>query len=141
MAKFGNYVIDRNGFKIQIKEVGSYVDEKNKRCVKVVDWRLVAPDAFNTINEHGNFNICGRAKGVSVLHNEDKFDAEKGLKIARARAESNAYFNASTIVSKRVSHAMAALINLESLAKLFAYKSNAIVNHNNEYISRVADGE
>ena len=141
MAKFGNYVIDRNGFKIQINEVGSYVDEKNKRCVKIVNWRLVVPTAFETINEYNNYNIHGRAKGVSVLHNEDKFDAEKGLKIARARAESNAYFNASTIVSKRIRNAMAALVHLEEMANKFVDKSDAIVQHNDEYITRVADGE
>ena len=141
MAKFGDYVIDRNGFKLQISEVSSSVDVKNKRCVKVVHWYLTAPAAFCTINVDNNYMICGRAKGVSVLHDGDVFDSEKGLKIARARAESNAYFNAANIVAKRVNNARKAIDALVEFSKDFDNKSNAIVAHNESYISRVADGE
>lgn len=73
--------------------------------------------------------------GEAVLKDNDKFDYQIGSKIALAKAERNAYKSISKILEKE---SITLFKYLTALNK-FIDKSDKIVNHNTEYIKKLAN--
>lgn len=73
--------------------------------------------------------------GEAVLKDNDKFDYQIGSKIALAKAERNAYKSISKILEKEFTTLFKYLTALDK----FIDKSDKIVNHNTEYIKKLAN--
>ena len=136
-----NYLaIDRPNFKLDIRTESVVVDEKNKRVITTVRWTLHCPAPFDALNSTfwDNFmQTNGVAKGVSVCSDEDAFDVVVGKKISAARAESNAYNNASEIVAGRLRRTSDMLMALNTMGVAFVQKSADVIYHNKNYIDNL----
>ena len=93
-------------FKITTKVISTKISLENRRVIVKIEWCL--KDIFKYQAEEyvdkalgedaTNFLINryrGVTTGIAVCHENDIFNATKGEKIARAKAESKAYFKAS----------------------------------------------
>lgn len=129
---------ERSKFKLQIINDSTVVDEKNRRVIHTIDWRLHFSSLFTfllcDICKNSKGIIQGRAKGVAICHPEDTFDPEIGKKMARAMAESNAYQNASRTMLKRLKAIRNVMKEFEDQSLDFAFKSENITIHNREYM-------
>lgn len=79
----------------------------------------------------GEFLAVGRA----ICSDEDKFDANKGMKIALARAEMNAY-------KRAYKHIKPCLENDKRIVKTlsdFCDKALHCIEHNKEYIKKISE--
>lgn len=136
---------DRSKFKLHIINDSTVVDEKNRRVIHTIDWRLVFDNIFagflGETSKHYDYEIKGRAKGVAICHPEDTFDPEIGKKMARAMAESNAYQNASRIMLKRLKAVRNVMKEFEDQSLDFAFKSENITVHNREYMDELIHKE
>ena len=132
---------ERSKFKLHIMHDSTVVDEKNRRVIHTIDWRLVFDNIFagflGETSKHYEYEVEGRAKGVAICHPEDTFDPEIGKKMARAMAESNAYQNASRIMLKRLKAVRNVMKEFEDQALDFAFKSENITVHNREYMDEL----
>lgn len=144
MKKF--YVgLNLSSFKLIIMQDSTVVDEKNRRVIHTIDWKLRVPRVFQDmlfdVRNDDEYIITGRAKGVAVCHKEDQFDPEIGKKLARAMAESNAYLNASKRMQKYVK-SVSSIVNAVSLQTTdFMFKANEIRAHNCEYMKKLIEKE
>ena len=135
------YALSRNDFKIRIVRQNVVVDKKNECVVARIEWRLVAPDVFDAILfgiDYSLSQISGVAKGVARCKEGDVFDEEKGVKIAIAMAESNAYTNASSIIAGRILHLGQMINKFSKMERNFARKAYDVRKHNVDYIERIA---
>ncbi len=76
-----------------------------------------------------------KAVGVAKCSKEDKFDVERGKRIALAKAENKAYEEASKFLTKSKEH----LEYITNLINLFENHSDLQITHNKEYIESVSD--
>ena len=74
--------------------------------------------------------------GVAKLAPNDKFDFEKGKKIALAKAENNAYKK----MAKKIMDRAEELKTFIEQAEKFKEKVDGVVNHNLQYINDVDNG-
>ena len=113
--------------KILVREV-TYQVKGNKISCRM-DY-IIKNSVIPRIN---NTNLT--AFGVAICHNEDKFDFDKGAKIALAKAERYAYKDVSKTMKRKIKLAKSVIIDSESFIK----KADKIINHNGEYIHCVAN--
>lgn len=128
--------LNKTQIKLKIVKESTIVDEKNRRVIHIVDWELDAPDLmyslFWTLRNDG-LNLSGKAKGIAVCHPEDKFNPEIGKKMARAIAESNAYYNAATRIHKHLNQLNNIVRQMSDIGADFIIKATDIEIHNKEY--------
>lgn len=113
--------------KIVVREV-TYQVKGNKISCKM-DY-IIKNSVIPRIN-----NLNQTAFGSAICHNEDKFDFNKGAKIALAKAERCAYEDVSRAMKRKIKLAKSIITDGESFIK----KADRIVNHNGEYIHCVAN--
>ena len=134
--------LDIQCFKLRIMRENTIVDEKNHRVIHTIDWTIIGPELFFDFMWSicpSNACIHGKTKGIAVCNPDDKFDAEFGIKIARAKAESNAYTNASKRLNKRMNYLRKIVHDLDFMAADFDFKKAEVNVHNNEYIGGLCD--
>lgn len=129
-------------FKLSFNEPDFFVNEEKGVVTCVMDCYLkgvdqvlnhMANNVYGYYNHDnpigGNFTITASAK----LDPQDKFDKEKGKKVARAKAESKAY--------KRISKSLLHVIEKyceklgNNLAE-FETKALGVIEHNDRYIKQ-----
>lgn len=71
------------------------------------------------------------AVGVAYLSPGDTYNEEAGLSVARAKAESNAYFHVQRCIDRTVCEFMGIMPSLQE----FENKCTGVIDHNNRYIS------
>ena len=135
-----NYLaIDRPDFKLSVETMSVIVDEKNRRVITTVHWHLNTPRPFSYLNEilWNKLGTYGMAKGVAVCDEGDTFDVEVGKKISAARAEANAYNNASELVEGRLARLGTMLNTLNAYGNAFCGKAYGVIDHNKDYIKKL----
>jgi len=128
--------LNKTHIKLKIVKESTVVDEKNRRVIHTVDWALDVPDLMINLFwmiRKDRMSFCGRAKGVAICHPEDKFDPEIGKKMARAIAESNAYYNAATRIHKHLNQLNNIVRQMSDIGADFIIKATDIEIHNKEY--------
>lgn len=130
--------LNKTFIKLKIAKESTIVDEKNNRVIHIINWELEIPglmdDFFwNMIKASNTYKLCGKAKGVAVCHPEDKFNVEIGKKMARAIAESNAYHNAATIISRRLFQLSKVVRQMSNIGTDFIVRASNIKLHNKKY--------
>ncbi len=75
------------------------------------------------------------AVGIAVCHPTDQYDKEKGMRIARARAESNAYVRFKEILSKQIK----CVDDFELSLIVAKNKSDEYIQHQKDYIESLLD--
>ena len=113
--------------KIVVKEI-TYQVKGNKVSCKI-DY-IIKNNVIQRIN-----NVNQTAFGVAICNNEDKFDFDKGAKIALAKAERNAYKDMSKVIKRKMKFAQSIIDD----SKSFIEKANKIIIHNGEYIHNIAN--
>ena len=123
---------DRQNIKLSVIDEPVYYFNKNNVVAKVLT-EVVGPSAFH--NHFGSIFLIG--KGVAKCHPDDKYSIEKGKKIARARAESNAYKEAKKEILDRWNNLLDIIESLAPLKSEFLTKADKCNQHNDEYIDRI----
>jgi hypothetical protein len=130
-------------FKLKFGEPRYYVNEKKKTVTCVMTCRLTgnptvmemlyvmsnleSPEAYDNIRY--NFEVSATSK----LYPGDTFDVETGKKVARAKAESQAYLNTSNRIGKLIGKYFNMVQNMYDE---FYTKSESVVSHNDEYLEK-----
>lgn len=128
--------LNKTHIKLKIKRESTIIDEKNRRVIHIIDWELDTPNLVNilfwSIRNDGS-DLYGRAKGVTICLQDDKFNPEIGKKLARAIAESNAYHNAAARIRKHLRQLNTIVNQISNIGADFIIKAKDIEVHNKEY--------
>lgn len=135
-------------FKLKFWEPDYYVNEKKGTVTCVLKFRLDSvdssqkdKDAYHAVrcmteSVYGEDNPISYRYSVTEtakLDPKDTFDAEIGKKVARAKAESNAYRFCSKILTKSIEKFT---FNLASATSEFIEKASGVVRHNRRYLDQ-----
>lgn len=133
-------------FKLSFEEPKFFINEKKGIVTCVMEYRFAGADyVLKDIADlfFGNKDLFGcdnPLKGYyttvtasAKLDPQDKFDVEKGKKVARAKAESQAY----RFISKTLSRVLEKyLTNLTISVGEFQTKALGVIEHNDRYIKQ-----
>lgn len=141
-----NVTFDRSNVKLHTGTPKVFVQEDKRMVVTVIDYQLVVPEIiqrlFNEIYtdpEKWDQDISGTATGIAICAEGDTFDLEKGKKISRAKAETNAYRNAAKSLNKRFLDLMDIFGTFSDMVNEFVtIKTPKAHNHNVSYIDSLA---
>lgn len=140
--------------KIKTKVVSVKVSPENRRVIVKVSWEIRGIFMYNSDESTDIGTLLGytaldflhdRFKGVStgiaVCHENDTFDAEKGEKIARAKAETKAYFKASKALIGTIRKQAEALQKVSDAVYAFTVKTAGNSEHNALYIKKLTQSQ
>lgn len=116
-------------------ETKFFVNENKGVVVCTVISELRVPYAWNSPIQMNSILIKG--KGVAKCHTVDKFDEERGKRVALAKAENMCYNEAMIHLRNQLEH----LDFMSDCIFNFIDKGVLQCAHNNEYIERVSDKE
>lgn len=141
-----NVTFDRSNVKLHTGTPKVFVQEDKRMVVTVIDYQLVVPEIiqrlFNEIyTDPGKWDqdISGTATGIAICAEGDTFDIEKGKKISRAKAETNAYRNAAKSLNKRFLDLMDIFNTFGGMVDEFvSIKFPKAHKHNVSYINKLA---
>ena len=126
-----------NSAKIKIHFYGEKFSHKGNKVVCVVNYNIYAPEYYDKHGSYGNFRFeTMKAIGVAVCGEDDIFDFEKGKKIAKARAETEAYKRATELLRDKVFNLANAYVNMYTD---FYLKNMNVRKHNKEYIKKLTE--
>lgn len=128
---------NRKKFKLTFdKERTQFVVNENKRTVSCITTaEIVAPYAWDSSVHIPReiFKVVGTARCTA----DDKFDAERGRRIALAKAENKAYMKAAEYLSKRQED----IIFMDNAITEFRKKAHAQCAHNEDYMDSISNPE
>ena len=128
---------NRKKFKLTFdKERTQFIVNENKRtvsCITIAE--IVAPYAWDSSVHIPReiFKVVGTARCTA----DDKFDAERGRRIALAKAENKAYMKAAEYLSKRQED----IIFMDNAITEFRKKAYGQCGHNKDYIESLSNPE
>ena len=126
-----------NSAKIKIHFCGEKFSQKGNKVVCVLTYFIHVPEYYDRNGSYGNFRV-GESKmkaiGVAVCGKDDAFDFEKGKKIAKARAETEAYKRTTELLKNKVLNIANAYVNMFTD---FYTKNINVRSHNKEYIKNL----
>lgn len=128
---------NRKKFKLTFdKGRTQFVVNENKRtvsCITIAE--IVAPYAWDSSVYIPSeiFKVVGTARCTA----DDKFDAERGRRIALAKAENKAYLKAAEYLSKRQED----IIFMDNAITEFRKKAHAQCTHNEDYMDSISNPE
>ena len=125
--------------KIKICFCGETFSRKGNKVVCVLTYRICVPEYSDTYGSYGYFivgNSRMKAIGAAVCGKDDIFDFEKGKKIAKARAETEAYKRATELLKDKVFNLAHAYVNM--FTDFYAKNMN-VRNHNKEYVKKLTE--
>lgn len=118
--------------KLSITDTIFYTNPKNMSVGCKIYFVIKGPnDVLNIINMFADED-CHEAVAEAHVNPEDVYDVETGKRIARAKAESLAYKKVNKLFSRICGRLTCAAISFME----FNEKSESVVNHNDEYLSR-----
>ena len=130
-----------NSAKIKIHFYGEKFSNKGNKVVCVLNYFITAPEYYDKNGSYGSFKFGNgseamKAIGVAVCGRDDIFDIEKGKKIAKARAETEAYKRATELIRDKVFNLAHAYANMYTD---FYTKNMNVRKHNKEYIKKLTE--
>lgn len=118
--------------KISFDGTAYYVNEKTNKVGCRLTFSFKGPDSvIKVLSQFADVECC-EVLAEATLHPKDRFDVEKGVAVARAKAESMAYRKANNMF-KRICGKLA---DVALSFKNFNDKTIRVIEHNNEYISK-----
>lgn len=130
-----------NSAKIKIHFYGEKFSHNGKKVVCVLNYYISAPEYYDKNGSYGNFRFGNgsetmKAIGVAVCSDDDIFDLEKGKKIAKARAETEAYKRATELLRDKVFNLAHSYVNMYTD---FYSRNINVRKHNKEYIKKLTE--
>ena len=134
-------------FKLSFKEPRFYVNEEKKTVTCVMSvlpgikgnnkmesiLNLIAREYLNPADYEAFANLFSTV-ATAKLDPQDTFDIEVGKKVARTKAESAAYAYYARLVDRAIYGQF--MDNLDAITEEFFDKSDAVIEHNNEYLDK-----
>lgn len=132
-------------FKLKFGEPRYYVNEKKKTVTCVMTCRLTGNPTVmemlyvmrnlesSEMYEYNDIRYPFEIAATSKLYPGDTFNVETGKKVARAKAESQAYLNTSNKIGKLIGKYFNMVQNMYDE---FYTKSESVVSHNDEYLEK-----
>ena len=131
-------------FKLKFDEPRYYVNEKKNTVTCVMSCRLTGNPAVmemlytmsnlsNDYSLYDNIRYSFEVSATSKLYPGDTFDVETGKKVARTKAESQAYLNTSKKIGKLIDKYFNMVQNMYDE---FYTKSESVASHNDEYLEK-----
>ena len=134
--------VDCSKLKISTRDVNIIVDKENRTVTHIMVWKFKMPELVKKALNFGRRDKCdvikSRSIGIAYCHPEDVFDENIGKRIARAKAESNAYYNAAKMLESRYAKLDKIMFEVSSRVEDFASKAIDVEKHNQEYCKRLA---
>lgn len=99
-------------------------------------FEMIIREIGDYVNKYKSDKLLGdvlESVGVARLDPDDNFDIEVGKKIASARAETNAYKMTARMIDKMADEV---IYKLDTLRNNFVSKSERVIKHNEDYISK-----
>ena len=133
--------VDNSKLKISTRDVNVIVDKENRTVTHIMVWKFKMPELIRKALGFGRRDKCdvikSRSIGIAYCHPEDIFDEEIGKRIARAKAESNAYLNAAKMLESRLNKLANIVSEINNRVEDFASKAIDVEKHNREYCKRL----
>lgn len=128
----------KDKLKVSVYNTKYYVNQAKKTVTCVLDFELRGPDKFREVL----FDYIYRSKDpfqwrvvmTARLDPQDQFDPDKGCQIARAKAETSMYLTTAKLLDRFNNYL---LYNLLPYANDFQVTASQVINHNNEYLSKM----
>ena len=150
-----NIKFDRDKIKIIFTRKQSFVNKEKGFVTTVLDWKVLIPELLEALIypvlpedkrelvSLGEPIISGRATGTARLNTAagDQWNETIGRQVSNARAEQNAYVNASKSLRKKMADVAFVLKTGTDMVLEFADKTYEVVQHNESYIKRIAEVE
>jgi hypothetical protein len=117
---------------IKLSTVSTQYETDNKtyvKCILKVKLREIH------YRDYRDSVILPKFYGIAKLHKGDNFDYDKGCRIALAKAERIAYKKVGLIIDGMLKALKETVVMMED----FVGKSIMMVEHNSEYIKKLAD--
>lgn len=125
-----------NKLKLSIYDIEYHVNHNKKRVGCKITYRLNGDPKFMRVL--GEFMVVTKdpieweLTAYANLDPQDNFNVETGMKVARAKAESQAYNRVRGLLARYVDFNY---LNTIQIGR-FVTKANATVEHNDEYLSK-----
>lgn len=128
----------KDKLKVSVYNTKYYINQAKKTVTCVLDFELRGPDRFREIL----FNFIYLTKDpfkwrvvmTARLDPQDEFDSDKGCQVARAKAETSMYLTTAKLLDRFTNYM---LYDLLPYANNFQVTASQVVNHNNEYLSKM----
>ena len=128
----------KDKLKVSVYNTKYYVNQAKKTVTCVLDFELRGPDKFRealfNYIYHSKDPFQWRVVMTARLDPQDQFDPDKGCQIARAKAESSMYLTTAKLLDRFNNYV---LYNILPYAYNFQVTASQVVNHNNEYLSKM----
>ena len=128
----------KDKLKVSVYNTKYYVNRAKKTVTCVLDFELRGPDKFRealfNYIYHSKDPFQWRVVMTARLDPQDQFDPDKGCQIARAKAESSMYLTTAKLLDRFNNYV---LYNILPYAYNFQVTASQVVNHNNEYLSKM----
>lgn len=121
----------RNEIKLRFEEPEYIIDRQNGVVVCKLTYRANYPEIVS-YTMGLMMPLFRTVKAVAKVRYDDTFDFEIGKKVSLAKAEKKAYAQVFKACERQAKHLYKALVPLVE----FANKADAIISHNNEYLSK-----
>lgn len=128
----------KDKLKVSVYNTKYYINQAKKTVTCVLDFELRGPDRFREML----FNFIYLTKDpfkwrvamTARLDPQDEFDSNKGCQVARAKAETSMYLTTAKLLDRFTNYM---LYDLLPYANNFQVTASQVVNHNNEYLSKM----
>lgn len=118
--------------KISFEGATYYVKEKTNKVGCRLTFSIKGPNDVIKMLESFVDEELYEVVAETKLHPDDEFNFEKGCSIARAKAENMAYRRLDRMLN-RITHRLMGVV--DSFCD-FSYKSDRVIKHNKEFISK-----
>lgn len=127
--------LNRNNIKLSFDKdnVQFFVNEKKQIVTCVIYAFMDTPYGLDACVSLPAMRVKGF--GTAQCGSDDVFDVERGKRIAFARAENDAYFNAVSILNKSYKELLVTVKAVED----FAVKAKTHAEHNKDYVKSLSD--
>ena len=128
----------KDKLKVSVYNTKYYINQAKKTVTCVLDFELRGPDRFRealfSYIYHSKDPFQWRVVMTARLDPQDQFDPDKGCQIARAKAETSMYLTTAKLLDRFNNYL---LYNILPYASNFQVTASQVVNHNNEYLSKM----
>ena len=123
--------LDKSDFKMSVFDTVYYFNGENVTAEVYVG--LNAPEKFHELFGYISMTV----KATARCHPDDSYDKEKGMQVARAKAEGRAYRLMRNELIRRWNTALDIMETLAPLKASFIEKAENCDEHNKEYVHRI----